>query len=68
MTGLGMFSVLKRSLDLGSDRRVYVQRPIFILSEKLAKLHGITYAKYQSPGKWLNICVCSYLHTCKFVV
>ncbi|XP_063675495.1 coiled-coil domain-containing protein 81-like isoform X2 [Bolinopsis microptera] len=51
MTGLGMFSVLKRSLDLGSDRRVYVQRPIFVLSEKFAKLHGITYAKYQSPGE-----------------
>ena len=50
MAGLGMFSVLKRSLDLGSDRRVYVQRPIFVLSEKFAKLHGITYAKYQSPG------------------
>lgn len=63
MAGLGMFSVLKRSLDLGSDRRVYVQRPIFVLSEKFAKLHGITYAKYQSPGEipvvQLNLAVIS---------
>ena len=51
ITGLGLFSLLYRKLDLGTDRKICVQRPIFVLSEKFAKTHALNYTKYQSPGR-----------------
>ena len=51
ITGLGMFSVLKRKLDIGNNGKLCVQRPIFVLSEKFAQTHGIKYTKYQSLGE-----------------
>lgn len=48
--GLGLFSLLKRKLDIGNNSKLYVQRPVFVVSEKFAQLHGITYTKYQSLG------------------
>lgn len=51
ITGLGMFTVLKRKLDIGNNGKLCVQRPIFVLSEKFAQTHGIKYTKYQSLGE-----------------
>jgi len=51
ISGLGMFSVLKRQLDLGNNGMLCVQRPIFILSEKFAKTHNVTFTKYLSAGE-----------------
>ncbi|KAL5261389.1 hypothetical protein ACHWQZ_G007179 [Mnemiopsis leidyi] len=49
--GLGLFSVLRKKIDIGNNGKLWVQRPIFILSEKFAQTHGITYTKYQSAGE-----------------
>lgn len=51
MPGLGMFSVLQCRLDLGNNRSLVVQRPIFMLAEKFAKTHALTSTKYQSSGE-----------------
>ena len=49
--GLGLFSVLRKKIDVGNNGKLWVQRPIFILSEKFAQTHGIIYTKYQSAGE-----------------
>jgi len=49
--GLGMFSILKRNLDIGNNGKLCIQRPIFVLSEKFAQTHVLRYTKYQSLGE-----------------
>ncbi|XP_064628540.1 coiled-coil domain-containing protein 81-like isoform X2 [Lineus longissimus] len=51
ITGLGTFSFSQKKLDVGNNRYLLVQRPIFILSEKFAQTHGLNYQKYHTPGQ-----------------
>ncbi|KAJ6664869.1 hypothetical protein lerEdw1_005841 [Lerista edwardsae] len=46
--GLGTFSFLRQKLEVGSNK--FVTRPVFLLSEKLAQIHGLKYTKIFTPG------------------
>uniref|UniRef100_A0A8C5M2P4 Coiled-coil domain containing 81 n=1 Tax=Leptobrachium leishanense TaxID=445787 RepID=A0A8C5M2P4_9ANUR len=48
--GLGTFTLSRHKLDVGNNRFIIMQRPIFLLSEKLAQTHGLKYNKIFSTG------------------
>uniref|UniRef100_A0A8C0J590 Coiled-coil domain containing 81 n=1 Tax=Chelonoidis abingdonii TaxID=106734 RepID=A0A8C0J590_CHEAB len=48
--GLGTFSFLRQELDVGNNKFILIQRPVFLLSEKLAQIHGLKLAKIHTPG------------------
>ncbi|XP_063161967.1 coiled-coil domain-containing protein 81 [Candoia aspera] len=46
--GLGTFSFLRQKLQAGNNR--FIQRPVFLLSEKLAQIHRLKLNKIHIPG------------------
>lgn len=48
--GLGTFSFLRQKLEVSNNKFIHVQRPVFLLSEKLAQIHGLKYNKIYIPG------------------
>ncbi|XP_038234594.1 LOW QUALITY PROTEIN: coiled-coil domain-containing protein 81 [Dermochelys coriacea] len=48
--GLGTFSFLRQKLDVGNNKFILIRRPVFLLSEKLAQIHGLKLAKIHTPG------------------
>ena len=48
---LGTFSFTLIRLDVGNNKHILIQRPVFVLSEKFAQLHGLDYTKYHTTGK-----------------
>ncbi|KAM6448141.1 coiled-coil domain-containing protein 81 isoform 1-T1 [Liasis olivaceus] len=46
--GLGTFSFLRQKLQVGNNK--FIQRPVFLLSEKLAQIHGLKLNKIHTPG------------------
>ncbi|XP_074837475.1 coiled-coil domain-containing protein 81 [Carettochelys insculpta] len=48
--GLGTFSFLRQKVDIGSNKCILIQRPVFLLSEKLVQTHGLKFAKIHTPG------------------
>ncbi|XP_026536266.1 coiled-coil domain-containing protein 81 [Notechis scutatus] len=48
--GLGTFSFLREKLHIGSNKSIHLQRPVFLLSEKLAQIHGLKFNKIRIPG------------------
>uniref|UniRef100_A0A6J0UYV7 Coiled-coil domain-containing protein 81 n=1 Tax=Pogona vitticeps TaxID=103695 RepID=A0A6J0UYV7_9SAUR len=48
--GLGTFSFLRQKLQLGNNKHTLLQRPVFLLSEKLAQIHGLKFNKIHTPG------------------
>ncbi|XP_067424751.1 coiled-coil domain-containing protein 81 isoform X2 [Emydura macquarii macquarii] len=48
--GLGTFSFLRQKLDVGNNKFILLQRPVFLLSEKLAQIHGLKLAKIHTLG------------------
>ena len=64
---LGTFSFAMRTVDIGNNRSIALQRPVFLLSEKFAQTHCIRYAKQHAPGE----CIIGqtehvHWHTCTF--
>lgn len=51
ITQLGTFSFSSKRLDIGNNKFIVVQRPVFLLSERLAQTHGITYTKHHVSGE-----------------
>jgi hypothetical protein len=51
ITQLGTFSFSSKRLDIGNNKFIIVQRPVFLLSERLAQTHGITYTKHHVSGE-----------------
>ncbi|KAM5180386.1 coiled-coil domain-containing protein 81 [Mantella aurantiaca] len=43
--GLGTFTLSRHKLDVGNNKFILVQRPVFLLSEKFAQTHGLKYNK-----------------------
>ncbi|XP_053564617.1 coiled-coil domain-containing protein 81 [Bombina bombina] len=43
--GLGTFTLSRHKIDVGNNKFILVQRPIFLLSEKFAQIHGLKYNK-----------------------
>lgn len=49
--GLGIFTFTSSKLDVGHNKYILIQRPVFILSEKLAGTHRLTQSKYHVQGE-----------------
>ena len=50
IVGLGTFTFFKHKMDIGNNRFVIIQKPVFVVSEKLAKTHGLAFKKCQISG------------------
>lgn len=51
---LGIFSFATKTVDIGNNRSIVLQRPVFLLSEKFAQTHCIRYAKQYIPGECIR--------------
>lgn len=49
--GLGIFTFSQKKLDVGNNKYIQIQRPVFMLSEKFAMTHALNYAKHHTTGK-----------------
>ncbi|XP_060067467.1 coiled-coil domain-containing protein 81-like [Ylistrum balloti] len=49
--GFGTFTFTQKKLDIGNNKFIMMQRPVFILSEKFAQTHGLQHPKYHVPGQ-----------------
>ncbi|XP_010596516.1 coiled-coil domain-containing protein 81 [Loxodonta africana] len=48
--GLGIFTFTRQKLEVGNNKFVLIQRPVFIMAEKLVQLHGLKQNKVHTPG------------------
>ncbi|XP_071990159.1 coiled-coil domain-containing protein 81 [Engystomops pustulosus] len=48
--GLGTFTLSRQKLDVGNNKFIIIQRPVFLLSEKLAQVHGLKFNKIFTTG------------------
>ncbi|XP_067950997.1 coiled-coil domain-containing protein 81-like [Watersipora subatra] len=51
ITGLGQFTFLHRKSDVGNNKYLLVQRPVFVLSERFAQQHQISSTKHHLNGQ-----------------
>lgn len=49
--GLGTFTYSQKKLDVGNNKYIQIQRPVFILSEKFAMTHALNYTKHHTTGQ-----------------
>lgn len=49
--GLGSFTFSQKKLDVGNNKYILIQRPVFLLSEKLAQTHGLNSTKHHVTGR-----------------
>lgn len=52
---LGTFTFSQKRLDIGNNKFILIQRPVFNISEKFAQSQGLQYAKHHVPGKILSL-------------
>ena len=50
ITGFGTFSFIQKKIDIGNNKFLLVQRPVFAISEKFAQTHGLKSTKYPVNG------------------
>ncbi|XP_052618581.1 coiled-coil domain-containing protein 81 [Peromyscus californicus insignis] len=50
ISGLGTFTFTRQKLEVGNNKFILVQRPVFIMAEKLVQSHGLKQNKVFSPG------------------
>ncbi|XP_060160326.1 coiled-coil domain-containing protein 81 [Globicephala melas] len=48
--GLGTFTFTRQKLEVGNNKFILIQRPIFIMVEKLVQTHGLRQNKVYTPG------------------
>jgi nucleoid DNA-binding protein len=48
--GFGTFSFIHKRIDIGNNRFLLFQRPVFALSEKIAQTHGLKSTRYPING------------------
>lgn len=51
IAALGTFTFSQKKLDIGNNKFIMMQRPIFMLSERFAQTHNLQSTKYHVPGK-----------------
>lgn len=52
---LGTFTFTQKKLDIGNNKFILIQRPVFNISEKLAQSQALQYVKHHVPGmKFIN--------------
>lgn len=52
--GLGTFTFMRQKLEVGNNKFILIQRPMFIMAEKLVQIHGLKQNKIYIPGKLLQ--------------
>ncbi|XP_058519688.1 coiled-coil domain-containing protein 81 [Ochotona princeps] len=50
MPGFGTFTFMRQKLDIGNNKFILIQRPVFIMAEKLVQTHGLKQNKIHTPG------------------
>ncbi|XP_053417838.1 coiled-coil domain-containing protein 81 isoform X1 [Nycticebus coucang] len=50
ISGFGTFTFTRQKIDVGNNKFVLTQRPVFIMSEKLIQIHGLKQNKIYTPG------------------
>jgi nucleoid DNA-binding protein len=48
--GFGTFSFVQKKLDVGNNKFLLIQRPVFSIAEKFAQTHGLQHTKYPVTG------------------
>ncbi|XP_017533723.3 coiled-coil domain-containing protein 81 isoform X3 [Manis javanica] len=48
--GLGTFTFMRQKLEVGNNKFILTQRPVFVMVEKLVQLHGLRQSKVYTPG------------------
>ncbi|XP_032215088.1 coiled-coil domain-containing protein 81 isoform X2 [Mustela erminea] len=48
--GLGTFTFMRQKLEVGNNKFILIQRPMFIMAEKLVQIHGLKQNKIYIPG------------------
>lgn len=48
--GLGTFTFSKRKIEVGNNRIILIQRPVFMLSEKFKQTHSLHCVKKHASG------------------
>lgn len=48
--GFGTFSFIQKRIDVGNNKHLLIQRPVFILSEKVVQNHGLKSNHYPVNG------------------
>ena len=48
--GLGVFTFSQKKIDVGSNKFIVIQRPVFVLSEKFVQTHSLHYPKQHTSG------------------
>ncbi|XP_039081395.1 coiled-coil domain-containing protein 81 isoform X2 [Hyaena hyaena] len=48
--GFGTFTFTRQNTDMGNNKFLLIQRPVFIMAEKLVQLHGLKQNKIHTPG------------------
>uniref|UniRef100_A0A8D1QRM6 Coiled-coil domain containing 81 n=1 Tax=Sus scrofa TaxID=9823 RepID=A0A8D1QRM6_PIG len=48
--GLGTFTFMRQKLEVGNNKFILIQRPMFIMAEKLVQIHGLKQNKAYTPG------------------
>ena len=49
--GLGTFTFMRQKLEVGNKKFLLIQRPVFIMAEKLVQIHGLKQSRVYTPGK-----------------
>ena len=47
---LGTFTFSQKKLDIGNNKFILIQRPVFNISEKFAQSQALQYVKHHVPG------------------
>ena len=48
--GFGTFSFIQKRIDIGNNKYLLLQRPVFALSERFAQTHGLKFTRYPVNG------------------
>ncbi|CAF1191121.1 unnamed protein product [Rotaria sp. Silwood1] len=48
--GFGTFSFIHKRIDVGNNKFLLIQRPVFALSDKIAQTHGLKFTRYPING------------------
>ena len=51
IAGLGTFTFSQKKIDVGSNKFIVIQRPVFVLSEKFAQTHSLQHTKQHTSGE-----------------
>lgn len=48
--GFGTFTFIHKRTDVGNNKYILLQRPVFVLADKVAQTHGLKFTRYPVNG------------------